>query len=260
MLLPKPASPTSTSPFRSSESLEVYLLGVVDFDAVQTLQRMVLDDLSQRDDRLGVLIVCEHPPIVSIGHDGSIADLVAEPEDLVARQIDVRYVARSGGVILHGPGQLAGYLMLPLDRLGISQTAFDRRVQIVLQQIADELQMPAWPGRTLPGLECRCGQFAWLGSGLDSGSSSHGFVLNVGPDVVGQRLVQPAPAGGAIASMSMQKMRIIPMPKVREALVRHLSAEFGYDDFHVYTRHPLLTRTTKLVTAPVAREDEVSPV
>ena len=236
------------------------MLGVVDFDAVQTLQRMILDDLSQRNDRLGVLIVCEHPPVVSIGRDGSIADLVAEPDELVARQIDVRYVARSGSVILHGPGQLSGYLMLPLDRMEVSRCSFELRVQSVLQRIATELRVPARPSRVLPGLECRCGQIAWLGSGMDSGASSHGFVLNVNPDVVGQRLVQPAPAGGAIASMSMQKMQIVPMPKVREALVRHLSAEFGYEDFHVYTRHPLLTRTTKLVAAPVPSEDEVSAV
>lgn len=260
MFPPNTANPTSTSPFRSSEALEVYLLGVVDFDAVQTLQRMILDDLSQRDDRLGVLIVCEHPPVVSIGRDGSIADLVADPDELVARQIDVRYVARSGGVILHGPGQLSGYLMLPLDRLEVSPSAFELRVLSVLQRIANELRVPARPGRVLPGVECRCGQIAWLGSGMDSGASSHGFVLNVNPDVVGQRLVQPAPAGGAIASMSMQRMQIVPMPKVREALVRHLSAEFGYEDFHVYTRHPLLKRTTKLVPSGTPYPEEASPV
>jgi lipoate-protein ligase B len=260
MLPPKSASPTSLSPFRSSEALDVYLLGLADFDAVQALQRMILDDLSQREDRLGVLIICEHSPVVSIGRDGSIADLLAGPDELVARQLHVRHVARSGGVILHGPGQLSGYLLLPLDRLKVSRSAFDLRLQSVLQSVASELRVPAWPGRILPGLECRCGQFAWLCTGMDSGASSHGFVLNVNPDVVGQRMVQPAPAGGAIASMSMQRMRVVPMSKVREALVRHLSAEFGYDDFHVYTRHPLLIRTTKLVSSTVAREDEVSPV
>ncbi len=259
MLPPNSSNPISTSPFRSSESLEVYLLGLVDFDAGQTLQRMILDDLSQRNDQLAVLIVCEHPPVVSIGRDGSIADLVAEPEELVARQIDVRYVARSGGVILHGPGQLAGYLMLPLDRLEISRPEFEQRVQSVLQRVAGELEVPAWQPSSCPGLECRCGQFAWLVSGVDSGSSTHGFVLNVSPDVVGQRLVQPAPTGGAIASLAMQKMRVVPMPKVREALVRHLSAEFGYEDFHVYTRHPLLKRTTTPVAAGIATE-ESTPV
>ncbi len=257
---PNSDNPTSTSPFRSSEALEVYLLGVVDFDAVQTLQRMILDDLSQRDDRLGVLIICEHPTVASIGRDGSIADLVADPDELVARQIDVRYVARSGGVILHSPGQLSGYLMLPLDRLEVSPSAFELRVQSVLQRIATELRVPARPGRALPGVECRCGQIAWLGSGVDSGASSYGFVLNVNPDVVGQRLVQPAPAGGAIASMSMQRMQIVPMPKVREALVRHLSAEFGYEDFHVYTRHPLLRRTTKLIPSGTPYSEDVSLV
>lgn len=259
MLSSNSSNPTSTSPFRNSEALEVYLLGMVDFDALQALQRVILDDLSERNDRLGVLIVCEHPPVVSIGRDGSIADLLAEPEHLVAQQIDVRYVARRGGVILHGPGQIAGYLMLPIERMEVTHAAFGRRVQSVLQRIATEQHVPSWPAKSLPGLECRCGQFAWLGSGTDCGASSHGFVLNVNPDVVGQRLVQPAPAGGAIASMSMQRMRVVSMPKVREGLVRHLSTEFGYEDFHVYTRHPLLKRTSRTVAARVVTE-EASPV
>ncbi|MBI1313900.1 hypothetical protein GC176_21615 [bacterium] len=249
----------STSPFRCSEALEVYLLGLVDFDAVQALQRMILDDMSQRDDRLGVLILCEHPPVVSIGRDGSIAELLAEPEDLVAQQIDVRYVARSGGVILHGPGQLVGYLMLPIERLELSLPTFERRLTVAMQQVAAEQHVPAWPSQSTPGLECRCGQFAWLGSGTDAGASSHGFVLNLNSDVVGQRLIQRAPAGGTIASLSMQRMRVVPMPKVREGLVRHLATEFGYDDFHVYTRHPLLKRTTRAALNEIST-GEASPV
>ncbi len=254
-----PVSSASTSPFRASEALEVYLLGLVDFDAVQTLQRMVLDDLSVRDDRQGVLIVCEHPPVVSIGRDGSIAGLLADQEELIAQQIDVRYVARRGGVVLHGPGQVSGYLMLPIERLGVTQQSLERRVQSVLRKIAAEQRVPAWPSKTGCGLECRCGQFAWIGSGVDSGASSYGFSLNVNPDVVAQRLIQAVPDDASIASMSMQRMRVVAMPKVREALVRHLSAEFGYEDFHVYTRHPLLKRTSRKLAARQEAE-EASPV
>ncbi|MHC4875075.1 MAG: lipoyl protein ligase domain-containing protein [Planctomycetota bacterium] len=255
---PVSVSSASASPFRSSEALEVYLLGLVDFDAVQALQRMVLDDLSQRDDRQGVLIVCEHPPVVSIGRDGSIAGLLADQDDLIAQQIDVRYVARRGGVLLHGPGQVAGYLMLPVERLGVTQQSLERRVQAVLQKIAGERRVPAWPSNTGCALECRCGQFAWIGSGVDAGVSSHGFSLNVNPDVVAQRLIQAVPDDTSIASLSMQRMRVVAMPKVREALVRHLSAEFGYEDFHVYTRHPLLKRTVRKRAARLEAEEASS--
>ncbi len=184
---------------------------------------MILDDLSQRDDRLGVLIICEHPPVVSIGRDGSIADLVAEPEDLVARQLDIRHVARSGGVILHGPGQLSGYLMLPWIVWTFPVCFRSACAGSVLQRVAvncvcrQDLVIP------LPGVSAAAARSPGAGQWVDSGLIAWPCVLNVNPDVVGQRLVQPAPAGETVASMSMQRMQMVPMPKVREALVRHLS-------------------------------------
>jgi lipoyl(octanoyl) transferase len=37
------------------------------------------------------------------------------------------------------------------------------------------------------------------------------------------------------------------MHKVREALMRHLSDQFGYHETHPYTGHPLLKRTRRKV-------------
>lgn len=244
----------SSDVFHSSAALDIYLLGLVEFDAVLALQRMIIDDLHTRSDRFGVLLICEHPPAVSIGRDGTIADLQADSSHLTARQLDVRYVDRSGGVIQHGPGQIACYLMLPLNRLGLPGRAFRSHLLAVLNAVANEQGIPTWPAASLSAVECRCGQFAWLGFSDTDGISSFGFVLNVTPDVVGQRQVQPVPSGSAIASLSMQKMRVVSMPKVREAIVRHISADFGYSSFHIHTRHPLLKRTVRKVPADVPDE------
>ena len=90
-------APTIWSPAnRKSDALQVYLLGMVDFDSALFLQERLLYEISGRTDRLGGLILCEHPPMVTIGRDGSRSQLLVEPAELTKQQIEVRWLNRGG--------------------------------------------------------------------------------------------------------------------------------------------------------------------
>ena len=75
---------------RSSESLQVFLLGTVEFESALRLQEQFRDDVIQRNDRLGGLFVCEHPPVVTIGREGSQTHLRRDVAELNKLGIDVR--------------------------------------------------------------------------------------------------------------------------------------------------------------------------
>jgi lipoyl(octanoyl) transferase len=238
---------------RRSDALEVYLLGAVDFDSAMFLQDRLHHEIAQRDDGLGTLLICEHPPTVTTGRDGTILDLVADAREFESRQIEIHRVARSGGTILHGPGQVAAWPILPVDRRwnGVRPVEpnravadFVRKCTTAVCDMASELNVNATPVEDGAGAECRCGQFAWAGAAIRDGVSSHGLFVNVSPDMLPFRLIRSA---RSVGSMSMQKMSPVPMPKVRESLMRNLADQFGYEDVHLYTRHPLLTRTTRKV-------------
>src|SRR5262245_45985153 len=97
-----------------------YLMGCVDFDDCQSLQRrLAYDALTRGDGRITVLL-CEHPPLVTIGRAGSRAHVRLSGMELAERQLAVRYVSRGGGAILQGPGQLAVYPIVPLEWHGWS--------------------------------------------------------------------------------------------------------------------------------------------
>ena len=106
---------------RSSDALQVHMLGTVDFDAAAFLQDRLVFELSGRNDRMGGVLVCEHPPLVTVGREGGREDLPPAIHELVSRGLEVRWVNRGGGVVVHAPGQLAIYPMLPLDRLVIGE-------------------------------------------------------------------------------------------------------------------------------------------
>jgi len=96
-----------------ADPLEIYLLGEVPFDDVQRLQRRLVYDLGENSG--GALILCEHPPIISVGRSGSRAHIRADDDELRDMNLSVRWVNRGGGCLLHVPGQLAAYLITPLE-------------------------------------------------------------------------------------------------------------------------------------------------
>src|SRR5437588_11512158 len=89
-------------------SLQVYLLGTVDFEDMLQCQRRLVYEVSGDRSR-AALLLCEHPPLISVGREGSREHIRFEPKDLAAREWPVRWVNRGGGCLLHLPGQLAVY-------------------------------------------------------------------------------------------------------------------------------------------------------
>src|SRR3954451_2235364 len=94
---------------------EVWLLdlGRVEYGAAYELQRRLQ---AERDaERLpDLLLLVEHPPVITLGRRGSRDDVFLSDDDLAARGIGIPETNRGGLVPYHGPGQIVGY---PITRL-----------------------------------------------------------------------------------------------------------------------------------------------
>ena len=218
-------------------------MGLVEFDALLGLQEMQIYELSGRDDLSGSLFLCEHPPTISMGREASTSDLRVDEAELSQQSIPVRWVSRGGGAFVHGPGQLAIYLQLPLSRLGIGLARFRESFELAVQQACREVKIPAKRDSGHPGLWSRNGQLAYFGAGVKSWVSWQGMFLNVSIDPRLLALTEATPEAGRSTSMQSQRLDPVRMPKIREAVVRALAVNFGYDMVDVATGHPLLTRS-----------------
>lgn len=226
-------------------ALEVYLLGFVDFDACLHLQERLAADVAERNDGHAALLVCEHPPLITVGREGSREHILCEPGELVSRQIDVRWLNRGGGCIVHVPGQLAVYPIVPLTVRSLGLAAYRERLEQAVMDACHELLVPTTRSREQAGVWGRHGQLAQLGVAVRSGVSSHGFFVNVSPRMDALRLVESV--GGRQSSLAAERMRVTSMHAVRESLVRNLAARLGYGRYHLYTGHPLLKRARRVV-------------
>ncbi len=229
-------------------SLEVYLLGSVDFDDIQQLQRRLVYDLSDQDQAGGgVLILCEHPPTVSVGRAGSRAHILLDDEELLSHGWRVRWTNRGGGCVLHLPGQLAGYLVVPLARSGLAVQEFVDKIHAVLVAVLAEFDLAGSTRPDSSGVFLGQSQVATVGVAVTRWIGYHGFTLNVSTFLEPFNLIDASRSAwgrdrvvSRQTSMESWRQRPAPMGKVREAVVRQVEAVFGLERHHLYTHHPLI--------------------
>lgn len=226
----------------SSVPLEVFLLGLVEYEDIQQLQRRLVYELSETE-RSGALILCEHPPTISVGRSGSRMHIRPDPDVLKGAGIDVHWVNRGGGCVLHLPGQLSAYVLLPLRTLGLDLGVYLERLRGTVLDVLGEFDLGAEAEAEEDGVFLGASRVATIAVAVNRWITQHGLSLNVGPYLGAFDLLDPpAPAGrsGRPTSMEARRQRPTSMAKVRESFIRHLEARFGLERHFFYTSHPLV--------------------
>ena len=240
------SSRRSHTPEHADRSLEVHLLGLVDLPSAHALQERLAFDLGEDSAASGVLLVCEHPPQITLGRDARVSHLLVDSETLERREIPVTWVGRGGPAVCHAPGQLAIYPILPLDRLGLGIDAFRAALESAIVDVCHELRVAAKRQPDAPGVWTRYGQVAMFGTAVRNWTTTHGIFLNVTTDPQFQKLVA-TPQGERTTSLQALRLAPVSMNQVREAVVRRVAERFGYSNVQTSAGHPLLIRTTRRV-------------
>lgn len=223
-------------------TLQVYLLGTVDFDEVMAWQRRLVYEVSG-DRSQAFLILCEHAHLISMGREGSLEHIGYEPAELVAREWPVRWVNRGGGCLLHAPGQLAVYPILALDRLGLDLQGYLDRLHGVLFDVITNMEMPAdtRPGR--PGIWVRDRLLAQVGVAVREWVTYFGAAVNIHPDLEPFRSIQVAgPGEPPMTSLAREHRERVRDGAVRQSVVEAFARSFGFARTSLFHTHPALIR------------------
>jgi lipoyl(octanoyl) transferase len=222
--------------------LHVHLFGLVPHDDFEHLQRRLAYESGSRNDGLISLLVAEHPPLITIGRAGSRAHIECDAEMLEREQLEVEYVTRGGGCVLHGPGQLSIAFAAPLVRLKWSVGGYLRRLQQGLEQTVKSLGITPRIREEHFGVWGRSGLLAALGIHVRHGIASYGAYLNVCPETrLHSRIATVAhdaqPSFGALLAEKPSAGR---MGNVRATLSECMARALGCEQFELFTGHPLL--------------------
>ena len=136
--------------------ISVLQLGTVDYATGLRLQQKLVQ--FRKDGLIGdVLLLLEHTPVITLGRNAKPTNVLASPEQLAERGVEVFECDRGGDVTFHGPGQLVGYPILDLrgftsangKRRTLGAVEYVRRLEEVLIRACADFRIPA---DRVPGL------------------------------------------------------------------------------------------------------------
>jgi lipoyl(octanoyl) transferase len=230
---------------RSSEHdepvAEFHLLGLVDYDVCQRLQQRIAATLATQAAPRMVVLLCEHPTLITVGRHGSRQDIRFTQRELERERLAVRWVKRGGGALLHAPGQLAIYPILSLPSRGWTVGAYLDRLQGTLVEVCRALGIATHVDRPGGGVWGRTGLLAAMGVTVQNNTTTHGMFLNVNPGMGWYGFVDTglAVAGGraTMSCLLAERQRAVRMPEVRSLLMQTMPSIFDCERHYVHSSH-----------------------
>jgi lipoyl(octanoyl) transferase len=253
-------------------------LGIVDYATGLRLQQQLV--ALRKEEKIGdVLLLLEHSPVITLGRNARAANVVASPELLAQRGVEVFECDRGGDVTFHGPGQIVGYPIFDLrgfatpdgKRKTLGAVEFVRRLEEVLIRTCADSSIPT---KRVPGLtgvwtdaasnDAHVGtpssavqqseassrenateaKIAAIGVHISRFVTSHGFALNVNTDLSFFNLIIPCGiATKPVTSMQQELGKALDLNAVAESISRNVGTVFSSQMLWVETLDALLGRT-----------------
>jgi lipoyl(octanoyl) transferase len=260
-------------------------LGTVDYATGLRLQRQLVD--LRKEEKIGdVLLLLEHSPVITLGRNAKAANVVASPELLAQRGVELFECDRGGDVTFHGPGQIVGYPIFDLrgfaatdgKRKTLGAVEFVRRLEEVLIRTCADFAIATKrvPGLTgvwtnpeaitshvgtaasalqrneasTPGRAAE-GKLAAIGVHISRSVTSHGFALNVNTDLNFFNLIIPCGiTAKPVTSMQQELGRPLDINAVSESISRNIGTVFSSQMLWVDTLDALLGRAVGVPMKP----------
>lgn len=173
-----------------------------------------------------VLLLLQHPPVITVGRGGGWEDILASASLL--RQAGVRVLPsdRGGRATYHGPGQLVAY---PIFRVPKSELyGYIWRLEEVVIQVLSTYGLTAGRLAEHPGVWANGNKIAAVGLAVRNGITRHGLALNVAPQMAHFDLLIPCGiADRSATSMERELGRAVDLAEVTDHFVRAFAGVFG---------------------------------
>ena len=208
-------------------------LGVVGYGPAWELQRRLAQ--ARKAGAIGdVLLLCEHPHVVTLGRNGKQEHVRASERLLQQMGVEVHATDRGGDVTYHGPGQLVGYPILNLAEIRRDVVWYVRQIEEALIRASADFGIAArsepgltgvWVDRPPGGPE----KLAAIGVHFSRWVSTHGFAYNVSTDLRYFDLIVPCGIRDkGVTSLERLLGRAVDVAEFRPRAIERLGEVFGF--------------------------------
>src|SRR5580765_6001080 len=179
-----------------------------------------------------VLLLCEHPHVITLGRSGKRANLLASENVLRQKGVEYFETSRGGDITYHGPGQVVGYPILNLGAIKRDVVWYVRSLEEVMIRATADFGIAAQreAGKTgiWVGEGAAAEKLGAIGVHISRWVTSHGFAYNVATDLRNFDLIVPCGIPGRVAT-SLEKLlgRTVSLKEVAHRIAVHFGEVFG---------------------------------
>src|SRR6267142_737043 len=181
-----------------------------------------------------VLLLCEHPHVITLGRSGKRDNLLASEHVLRQKGVEFHATDRGGDITYHGPGQIVGYPILNLGAIRRDVVWYVRMLEEAMIQATAELGVAAKRVEGKTGIWVRYEnaeeKLAAIGVHISRWVTSHGFAYNVSTDLRYFDLIVPCGTADRKAT-SLEKLlgHSMKMEEVSRRIAAHFGELLGLD-------------------------------
>jgi lipoyl(octanoyl) transferase len=216
--------------------------GLVPYREAWDVQRRLW--AARHDGRIpDTLLFLEHEPVVTLGKNARRENLLLDAEGFRSRGVEVVEVDRGGDVTWHGPGQLVGYWIFDLRALYQDVHRYLREIEEVLIRVLARHRIEAGRSAGATGVWVGQEKVAAMGMHLSHWVSTHGFALNIDPDLAAFSWIVPCGLRGrGVTSMCKQAGEPVSRAEVERGVVEEMARLFAREPYHLgpHELHELL--------------------
>src|SRR5713101_6512275 len=200
-------------------------LGLIGYEESLTLQQRLV--AARKANAIeDVLLLCEHPHVITQGRNGKREHLLASEHVLRQKGVEFHTTDRGGDITYHGPGQLVGYPILNLGAIRRDVVWYVRMLEEVMIRATAEFGITAERVTGKTGIWVGDGgaeeKLAAIGVHISRWVTSHGFAYNVATDLRYFDLIVPCGIAGRKAT-SLEKLlaRTVKREEIAPRIARH---------------------------------------
>jgi lipoyl(octanoyl) transferase len=235
--------------------ISILQLGTIDYATGLRLQQRLVE--MRKTGEIGdVLLLLEHTPVITLGRNAKTKNILASPELLAQRGVEVFESDRGGDVTFHGPGQLVGYPIFDLrgfpaaegKRQTLGAIEYVRRLEEALMRTCADFRIPTQRICGLTGVwtapDSPEAKIAAIGVHISRSVTSHGFALNVNSDLSYFDLIVPCGiTAKPVTSMAKELGKPLDLLEVAHAVSRHFGQVFQSQILWLESLESLLSPT-----------------
>ena len=201
-------------------------LGLMDYEKAWNLQHQLWSRRAEGE-LPDLLLILEHPHVITLGRRGNRSHLKVSPEILKEMNIPVFHVERGGDITYHGPGQMVVYPILDLKDYGYRLIRYVDQLEEVILCVLKDFGIGGEKDSRNRGVWAKGNKIASIGVAIKRWVSFHGVALNYETDLKYFDLIDPCGlVGEKMTSMAKILEKEISRGELAERIIFHFKEVF----------------------------------